>query len=176
VIVWEAAQGTPLPAYVANYTQQLERMARRSKERARTPAPAAAAPAEQPTLLPPSIVETPTTCPKPDGKLEVREGLSTRKRQTSSPKATPQEVPPSAGTPPAEPPRKPVVLVVCNKTDLMPCPMPQIQGLRSDQAFIAVSAERGTNLRHLWTMVSPLLPHAPPAAAAGAHDQAVQAS
>ena len=57
------------------------------------------------------------------------------------------------------------MLVVCNKTDLMPCPMPQIQGLRSDQAFIAVSAERGTNLAHLWEMIHPLLPIATAAVA-----------
>ena len=39
----------------------------------------------------------------------------------------------------------------------MPCPMPQIRGLQPAQAFIAVSAERNTNLAHLWAMVHPLL-------------------
>ncbi len=44
------------------------------------------------------------------------------------------------------------VLVLCNKTDTMPCPMPQRRGLKPEHAFIAVSALRGTNLGHMWTM------------------------
>ena len=48
------------------------------------------------------------------------------------------------------------VLVLCNKTDTMPCPMPQRRGLKPEHAFIAVSALRGTNLGHMWTMVAPL--------------------
>tara|TARA_B110001452_G_scaffold248987_1_gene236167 strand:+ start:356 stop:841 length:486 start_codon:yes stop_codon:yes gene_type:complete len=50
------------------------------------------------------------------------------------------------------------VVVVCNKTDVMPCPIPQLAELRETQPFIAVSAERAINLRHLWEMVQPTLP------------------
>ncbi|KAL1514722.1 hypothetical protein AB1Y20_003809 [Prymnesium parvum] len=44
-------------------------------------------------------------------------------------------------------------LVVCNKTDLLPCPIPHIKGLRSSLPFIAISASRGTNLLDLWEMI-----------------------
>ena len=53
------------------------------------------------------------------------------------------------------------VVVVCNKTDLTPCPIPQLSELRESQPFIAVSAERGTNLRHFWGMVQPTLSKPP---------------
>ena len=36
-------------------------------------------------------------------------------------------------------------------------PMPQRRGLKPEHAFIAVSALRGTNLGHMWTMVAPVL-------------------
>ena len=41
------------------------------------------------------------------------------------------------------------VLILSNKTDTMPCPMPQRRGLKPEHAFIAVSALRGTNLGHM---------------------------
>jgi len=48
-------------------------------------------------------------------------------------------------------------VVVCNKTDTMPCPLPQIEGLGDAYPFIAVSAEKHINIRHLWEMVQPAL-------------------
>mmetsp|Transcript_4419 Transcript_4419/g.9577 ORF Transcript_4419/g.9577 Transcript_4419/m.9577 type:complete len:417 (+) Transcript_4419:564-1814(+) len=53
---------------------------------------------------------------------------------------------------------RPVVMVaVCNKTDLMPCPLPQIEDLHKSLPFIAVSVERGTNVRLLWEQM--VMPH-----------------
>lgn len=49
------------------------------------------------------------------------------------------------------------VVVVCNKTDVVPCPIPQLAELGDAQPFIAVSAERGTNLRHLFELLEPNL-------------------
>jgi hypothetical protein len=49
------------------------------------------------------------------------------------------------------------VVVVCNKTDVVPCPIPQLAELGDAQPFIAVSAERGTNLRHLFGLLEPNL-------------------
>jgi len=45
------------------------------------------------------------------------------------------------------------IVVVCSKTDQMPCPLPQIAGLKDAWPFIAVSAERRTNMGLLWEMV-----------------------
>ena len=87
------------------------------------------------------------------------------------------------------------VVVVCNKTDVVPCPIPQLAGapaarralhmhaapraphapcasrssaravgateLGDAQPFIAVSAERGTNLRHLFGLLEPNLSKPP---------------
>jgi len=53
------------------------------------------------------------------------------------------------------------VVVVCNKTDVVPCPIPQLAELGDAQPFIAVSAERGTNLRHLFGLLEPNLSKPP---------------
>jgi len=55
------------------------------------------------------------------------------------------------------------VMVVCNKTDATPCPLPQIAALHDQWPFIAVSAERSTNVRLLWEMVCSRLKSAPAA-------------
>ena len=178
IIVWEAAQGTPLPAYVANYFQQLERSSgggasqpRRSRRGAadgggelspgegRPASPttatrgAASAPAAAVAEAPACEESLPTTSVGPTGGAAVRGregGGASAAAGLDASEAT------AATGPASKPPLR--VLVVCNKTDSMPCPMPQIRGLKAEQAFIAVSALRGTNLGHLWTMASPLLP------------------
>ena len=55
--------------------------------------------------------------------------------------------------------RRPLPMVaVCNKTDAMPCALPQIAGLPESLPFIAISAERAINTRLLWEeMVLPAL-------------------
>ena len=45
------------------------------------------------------------------------------------------------------------IILVCNKTDSMPCPLPQITALDDAYPFIAVSSERSTNVRELWSLV-----------------------
>eukprot|EP00322_Chrysochromulina_rotalis_P018786 CAMPEP_0115856800 /NCGR_PEP_ID=MMETSP0287-20121206/15243_1 /TAXON_ID=412157 /ORGANISM="Chrysochromulina rotalis, Strain UIO044" /LENGTH=377 /DNA_ID=CAMNT_0003310993 /DNA_START=14 /DNA_END=1147 /DNA_ORIENTATION=- len=171
IIVWEAAQGTPLPAYVANYMQQVERGPRspalRRTAGSRPPEPGVRSlPSRSPEVVSaqssrPLSATTETTA-KHAEDLTHSGVPRTRSQGVSSP--APSSVAEGhnagdvsgtgecVGSPPLR------VLVVCNKTDSMPCPMPQIRGLRPDQAFIAVSALRGTNLGHLWTMVGPLLP------------------
>jgi len=44
-------------------------------------------------------------------------------------------------------------LVLCNKSDLQPCPMPQVVALDVGVVFLAGSARRGTNMRELWRRV-----------------------
>lgn len=44
-------------------------------------------------------------------------------------------------------------LILCNKTDVTPCPMPEASSLPSDVLFIAGSAKRGTNMDNLWRYV-----------------------
>jgi hypothetical protein len=55
------------------------------------------------------------------------------------------------------------LVVVCNKTDSAPCPLPQIEALHERWPFIAVSAERATNTRLLWEMVCSRLTGGPAA-------------
>ena len=194
LIVWEAAQGTPLPAYVARYTSQIpgrsddpssprkaERgsaaasavaggeesssrglRARRSKENlcAASSDVAAACLAAAATHSGESATGSAVGAGASGGGATTRGG-----GRSSSPakEKTAETSAPSASSGSTK--RPPRVLVVCNKCDVMPCPMPQIRGLEKHQAFIAVSAERGTNLPHLWQMVSPVL-------ARGAKDRA----
>ena len=102
------------------------------------------------------------------------------------------------------------VVVVCNKTDVVPCPIPQLAGapaarrarrtprraprvpcashssahavgapeLGDAQPFIAVSAERGTNLRHLFELLEPNLSklHTQTASTAGPLESSTAAS
>ena len=44
-------------------------------------------------------------------------------------------------------------IVLCNKTDVQPCPLPDIAQLESSTIFLAGSATRGTNMRELWRRV-----------------------
>jgi len=44
-------------------------------------------------------------------------------------------------------------LILCNKTDSTPCPLPQIAGLGASDLFLAGSAQRGTNMPALWRRV-----------------------
>ena len=44
-------------------------------------------------------------------------------------------------------------LVLCNKTDVQPCPLPEIAALDESTVFLAGSALRGTNMRELWRRV-----------------------
>jgi len=44
-------------------------------------------------------------------------------------------------------------LVLCNKTDSTPCPLPMIEGLGAGDLFLAGSAQRGTNMSALWRRV-----------------------
>ena len=61
------------------------------------------------------------------------------------------------------PPRRPLpIIVICNKTDVSPCPLPEIEGLGSQKCtFIALSAHKGTNTDHIWEMVHDRLPKSP---------------
>ena len=45
------------------------------------------------------------------------------------------------------------LLVFCNKTDELPCPLPQLAALDPSTIFLAGSALRGTNMRELWRLV-----------------------
>ena len=45
------------------------------------------------------------------------------------------------------------MLVLCNKTDVQPCPLPEIAALDSGTIFLAGSALRGTNMKELWRYV-----------------------
>lgn len=196
IIVWEASLGTPLPAYVANFTQQLERSSRRRSSGQDPRSGAEVLSANVATgeatddgvvccvtnsdELNDSLVQaqflsaaSPAASAKfAGGRSELEQQQTTQsisRGQTQCMSAPAPQVGLMGGSPAPshqaprrvdarQPPLR--VLVVCNKTDSMPCPMPQIRGLKPEQAFIAVSALRGTNLGHLWTMVSPLLPHA----------------
>ena len=44
-------------------------------------------------------------------------------------------------------------IVVCNKSDVAGCPLPEMQALPSGTLFLAGSATRGTNMRELWRRV-----------------------
>ena len=214
VIVWEAALGTPLPAYVANYARQLEHRCPPSDCAAAATASASALTSPRTSLWrrgsnalnrvtglpaaepPPLPVGGSTDATSPRDEAEATDEAATRargspppRRSADSPHATTGVAAPPArrqagggqaasagegasaaaegvaGGPPGRPPLR--VLVVCNKTDSMPCPMPQIQGLKPETAFIALSALRGTNLAHLWKMVAPLLPEGPCASPGG---------
>jgi len=44
-------------------------------------------------------------------------------------------------------------LVLCNKSDLQPCPLPETAALDASTIFLAGSARRGTNMRELWRLV-----------------------
>jgi len=205
IIVWEAALGTSLPAYVANYTKQLEQKnappPRSLFQRTLSIGAGGAASTGSVDATPSAVTEslphhtrqtsdatTPTAepdassvtaagtldraAPAPDARK--REGdarLSTvgsklGAMDAPSPPTAPAAAPPAAELAGAEGAAtesgafnlsKLRVLVVCNKTDTMPCPMPQIRGLKPEHAFIAVSALRCTNLGHMWTMVAPVL-------------------
>ena len=196
LIVWEAAQGTPLPAYVARYTHQLKRQqggsagsgaeggsaegdggaSSGSALEATEATGTSTTPAEEvaPAPAASTISRGPEAGPEagPEEGGEVGSRPSRRQRYSGSDEGRAAAAAAGASAPAAEeattrdeaaavppPPihRAPRVLVVCNKCDSMPCPMPQIRGLPQTQAFIAVSAERGTNLAHLWSMVLPVL-------------------
>ena len=45
------------------------------------------------------------------------------------------------------------LLVLCNKSDVQPCPLPEIAALDAGTVFLAGSATRGTNMRELWRRV-----------------------
>ena len=45
------------------------------------------------------------------------------------------------------------LLVLCNKCDVQPCPLPEIASLGDDARFLAGSALKGTNMRELWRYV-----------------------
>lgn len=53
-------------------------------------------------------------------------------------------------------------LVLCNKTDIQPCPLPEIAALDSSTYFLAGSALRGTNMRELWRRVETCAAPRPP--------------
>lgn len=197
LIVWEAAQGTPLPAYVARYTHQLKRQlaapsgltvgskgnpaeldgggsgdSNGRDDICREADAAAIAKGDTPCdtaeeapgqgvasagpgagdVLSGGDASPATGRRRFSGRADAIDAVDTvasADDELTSPLAT--------AAPPAPARRAPRVLVVCNKCDAMPCPMPQIRGLPQAQAFIAVSAERGTNLAHLWAMVLPVL-------------------
>lgn len=44
-------------------------------------------------------------------------------------------------------------IVLCNKSDVQPCPLPEIAALEPGTLFLAGSAVRGTNMRELWRRV-----------------------
>ena len=46
------------------------------------------------------------------------------------------------------------LLVVCTKTDVAPCPLPQMDAALTENAdVVAVSASRGTNTGELWGLI-----------------------
>ena len=45
------------------------------------------------------------------------------------------------------------LIVLCNKSDVQPCPLPEIAALDPGTLFLAGSAVRGTNMRELWRRV-----------------------
>ena len=45
------------------------------------------------------------------------------------------------------------VVVFCNKTDAVPCPLAQAAGLDPNTYFLAGSARRGTNMRNCWRLI-----------------------
>ena len=46
------------------------------------------------------------------------------------------------------------VVVVCTKTDVAPCPLPQMDAALTENAdVVAVSASRGTNTGELWGLI-----------------------
>ena len=45
------------------------------------------------------------------------------------------------------------LLVLCNKTDKSPCPLPEFSSLAASTRFLAGSATRGTNMRELWRLI-----------------------
>lgn len=192
LIVWEAAQGTPLPAYVARYTHQLRRQlggsagsgaeggsaegdggaSSGSALEATEATGTSTTPAEEvaPAPAASTISRGPEAGPEEGGEVGSRpsrrqcysgsdEGRAAAAAAGASAPAAEEATTrdEAAAVPPPPIHRAPRVLVVCNKCDSMPCPMPQIRGLPQTQAFIAVSAERGTNLAHLWSMVLPVL-------------------
>jgi energy-coupling factor transporter ATP-binding protein EcfA2 len=131
LVVWDASQGSTLPAYVDMYAEQLSRYdGKRGVPTRPDQSPARAA----------------------SGRSEATAAAGA----PPSPATQPAFATASVGSAVAMLPL-PRLLVVCNKCDSMPCPMPQIKGLQPTQAFIAVSAERGTNLGHLWSMIQPVL-------------------
>lgn len=151
LVVWEAGQGTPLPAYAARYAAQIQQQTEslQSRPRGRGGSEPQLAEGGDGVGAPASEGASPrggALRRRANGsKEEGRAGSSSDEDATAS-------APSSGGAY-----RAPRMLVVCNKCDMMPCPMPQIRGLAPSQAFIAVSAERGTNLAHLWGMVHPVL-------------------
>ena len=169
LVVWEAALGTPLPAYVGRFATQIRAAAeakpRESGRERRSRRKGGLEAARESD-------ESPSEAPSPrglrrrakDSKERLAEavtGTSTGDAVVDDDAATPLS-PAKASTAATSGAssgvyRAPRVLVVCNKCDVMPCPMPQIKGLPPAQAFIAVSAEKGTNLAHLWGMVHPVL-------------------
>ena len=57
-------------------------------------------------------------------------------------------------------------IILCNKSDLFPCPMPQLVELDVGAVFLAGSAAKGTNMAALWRLIHvyaapPAVPHRP---------------
>lgn len=216
LIVWEAAQGMPLPQYVEQYTKQLSALHESRRRAVEAPRGRRSASPASPHS-PHSAVHAPATAAIAaagdgaggsaglpgggvggdggapggasssasgsasaaasaaaggDGSLAgspaieppgAPEGRGSRGRRARHSRGEVDDAPTTAGGASvgsevrveARPPLR--TLVVCNKCDVMPCPMPQMQGLPADQAFIAVSAERGTNVSHLWSMAHPVM-------------------
>jgi len=163
LIVWEATQDTPLPSYVARYTQQLKlQMSRRGDGNGRTDKHLGVG-----RRLSGDATDMARDWAAHDmlevenRKMDELDAATTCAAVVDASTSTDQcvDVPLPAAAPSAlgGASSVPRVLVLCNKCDVMPCPMPQIRGLTPEQAFIAVSAERGTNVMHLWSMVLPLL-------------------
>ena len=160
LIVWEAAQGTPLPAYVAKYTSQIRghlplRDSPREQRRARRSGDGDGEEGGAGSREGDGVRESAGTSGAVAG--EAASPRTDAARRSGSPSGAAAAA--TAGRDGSGPhgARAPRVLVVCNKCDVMPCPMPQMRGLPSSQAFIALSAERGTNLAHLWGMLQPIL-------------------
>jgi len=56
------------------------------------------------------------------------------------------------------------MFVVCNMTDVAPCPLPEMNAMRGTKIpALAVSAARGTNLGALWLLIERAIATAPPA-------------
>jgi hypothetical protein len=63
-------------------------------------------------------------------------------------------------------------LVVCNKSDVQPCPLPEVEALEPSTIFLAGSAMRGTNMKELWRLVETCAAPRPDAEEAlSKHDQ-----